>query len=98
MHFASFEQEMINKQMLSHFKSCFEKIYYSSRMGLRKPHSICFEKVLSEQKFNSKETLFIDDSAQHIKGAKSCGIKAVLFPQNGIIQDWLPDIIQQEHR
>ncbi len=98
MHIASFEQEMSNKQMLSHFTSCFEKIYYSSRMGLRKPHSICFEKVISEQQFNSKETLFIDDSSQHIEGAKSCGIKALLFPQNGIIQDWLPDIIQQELR
>ena len=98
IHIASFEQEMSNNRMLTHFKSCFENIYYSSRMGLRKPHSICFEKVLSEQKFNSKEALFIDDSDQHIEGAKSCGIKAVLFPQNGIIQDWLPDIIQQEHR
>ena len=47
IHIASFEQEMSNNQMLTHFKSCFENIYYSSRMGLRKPHSICFEKVLS---------------------------------------------------
>ena len=98
IHIASFEQEMSNNQMLTHFKSCFEKIYYSSRIGFRKPHSICFEKVLSEQQLNPKETLFIDDSAQHIEGAKNCGIKAVLFPQNGIIQDWLPDIIQQELR
>jgi len=98
IHISFFEKEMSDNQMLNHFKSCFEKIYYSSRMGLRKPHSICFEKVLSEQQFNSKETLFIDDSTQHIKGAKNCGINAVLFPQNGIIQDWLPDIIQSEHR
>ena len=96
IHISAFEKEMSNKQLLAQFKSCFEKIYYSSRMGLRKPYSICFEKVLKEQQFNPKETLFIDDSIQHIKGAKNCGIKAVLFPQNGIIQDWFPDIIQQE--
>ena len=98
IHISAFEEEMSHKQLLTQFKSCFEKIYYSSRMGLRKPHAICFEKVLTEQQFNPKETLFIDDSIQHIEGAKGCGIKAVLFPQNGIIQDWLPDIIQQELR
>ena len=98
IHIAAFEEEMSHKQLLTQFKSCFEKIYYSSRMGLRKPHTICFEKVLKEQQINPKETLFIDDSIQHIEGAKGCGIKAVLFPQNGIIQDWLPDIIQQELR
>ena len=98
IHISAFEKDMSNNQMLAHFKSCFEKIYYSSRMGLRKPHAVCFEKVLKEQQINPKETLFIDDSIQHIEGAKNCGIRAVLFPQNGIIQDWLPDIIQQEHR
>ena len=98
IHISAFEEEMSHKQLLTQFKSCFEKIYYSSRMGLRKPHTICFEKVLKEQQINPKETLFIDDSIQHIEGAKGCGIKAVLFPQNGIIQDWLPDIIQQELR
>ncbi len=98
IHISAFEEEMSHKQLLTQFKSCFEKIYYSSRMGLRKPHAICFEKVLKEQQINPKETLFIDDSTQHIEGAKTCGIKAVLFPQNGIIQDWLPDIIQQELR
>ena len=98
IHISAFEKDMSNNQMLAHFKSCFEKIYYSSRMGLRKPHAVCFEKVLKEQQINPKETLFIDDSIQHIEGAKNCGIRAVLFPQNGIIQDWLPDIIQQERR
>lgn len=98
IHISAFEEEMSHKELLTQFKSCFEKIYYSSRMGLRKPHATCFEKVLTEQQFNPKETLFIDDSTQHIEGAKGCGIKAVLFPQNGIIQDWLPDIIQQELR
>ncbi len=94
IHISAFEKEMSKMQLLAPFKSCFEKIYYSSRMGLRKPNSVCFEKVLKEQQFNPKETLFIDDSTQHIEGAKNCGIEAVLFPQNGIIQDWLPDIIQ----
>lgn len=98
IHISAFEKEMSNMQLLAPFKSCFEKIYYSSRMGLRKPNSVCFEKVLKEQQFNPKETLFIDDSTQHIEGAKSCGIEAVLFPQNGVIQQWLPDIIQQELR
>ena len=51
-----------------------EKEYYSCRMGLRKPDPEIFKTVLKEQNLEPGEVLFIDDSIQHIEGARSVGI------------------------
>jgi putative hydrolase of the HAD superfamily len=58
------------------FKSIFQKVYLSHEINLRKPDLEIFEKVLSENNLNPSTTLFIDDSPQHIKGARKAGIYA----------------------
>ncbi|MFT6442539.1 MAG: putative hydrolase of the HAD superfamily [Salibacteraceae bacterium] len=45
-------------------------------MGLRKPDPEIFQVVLNENNLVPKETLFIDDSPQHIASAKTLGIVA----------------------
>ncbi|MES2284698.1 MAG: HAD family phosphatase [Bacteroidota bacterium] len=52
----------------------FEKVYLSYKVGMRKPDAEIFELVLSENNLDPNETLFIDDSIQHIEGAKKLGI------------------------
>ncbi len=54
----------------------FEKMYLSYKLGMRKPGAEIFELVLSENKLNPEETLFIDDSIEHIEGAGKLGIQA----------------------
>lgn len=69
------------------FTQLFEKVYYSHKVGLRKPDREIFEFVLSENNLKGNETLFIDDSLQHIIGATKCGIRAVhLQPPKTIIE------------
>lgn len=53
----------------------FENVYLSYEMGMRKPDAEIFEKVLKENNLDPSETLFIDDSPQHIEGAKKLGIQ-----------------------
>lgn len=57
----------------------FEKTYYSQQMMLRKPNVEIFEKVLAENNLKPEETLFIDDSPQHIAGAKMAGLNTLLM-------------------
>ena len=57
----------------------FEKCYYSHLMGMRKPDAEIFEFVLKEHDLKPSETLFIDDSPQHIETAKLLGIQTVLI-------------------
>lgn len=60
----------------NNFKSIFQKVYFSHELNMRKPDLEIFEKVLTENKLNPAKTLFIDDSPQHIAGAKKAGIHA----------------------
>lgn len=97
IHISKFEAGLAKKNEVKKFYNCFEKVHYSSRLSLRKPKVDCFKKVLNINKLNASETIFIDDSKQHVEGALKCGIKGYLFPQNYTIQGWLPDIIQPKH-
>jgi len=67
------------------FETLFEKQYYSSEIGLRKPNAGCFQYVLKENGLEASETLFVDDSIQHIKGASSLGVRVYhLLPGDDI--------------
>lgn len=60
----------------SNFKSTFQKVYFSHHVNMRKPDVEIFEKVLADNNLNPSTTLFIDDSPQHIEGARRAGIHA----------------------
>ena len=94
IHIKYFEDQLRENNQLPIFKNSFHKIYYSCRMNDRKPELTCFKKVLDENNLIAKNTLFIDDSIQHIKGAQKLGIKTYLMKQNESIIDLFPDIIQ----
>ena len=64
----------------------FEKIYYSHLVKKRKPNKEIFEQVLSENNLNPNETLFIDDSPQHLKTATDMGIQTYLMTYPDTIQ------------
>lgn len=63
------------------FEECFVKAYFSHEMHMRKPHVEAFQRVVSEQGLNPAETLFIDDTARHIEGAKAVGLCTYLLPK-----------------
>ena len=65
----------------------FEKTYYSHLTGKRKPEPEIFELVLQENNLDPAETLFIDDSPQHLAAAQKLGIQTFLMTK--------PDTIQQ---
>jgi FMN phosphatase YigB (HAD superfamily) len=79
IHIKHFETQLEAAGQLDRFKDCFVEVYYSSRIKKRKPEASTFKWVLNEQGLNANEVLFIDDSAQHIEGAKKAGIKAHLL-------------------
>ncbi len=53
----------------------FEHAYLSYEINLRKPDAAIFNYVLHTNKLEPSETLFIDDSIQHIEAAKNLGIQ-----------------------
>lgn len=65
----------------------FEKQYLSFEIGLRKPHKETFEYVIADAGIIKEETLFIDDSVQHVVGAKEAGIDAFHLTDGNTILD-----------
>lgn len=60
----------------------FHYTFLSHELKMRKPHKETFLHVCEQMKVKPDRVLFIDDSRQHIEGAKEAGINAFLFPQN----------------
>ncbi len=65
----------------------FDRIYLSHRVGLRKPDAAIFELVLRENHLKADETLFIDDSPQHIEAAKKLGIQTIHVTEGVTMED-----------
>jgi putative hydrolase of the HAD superfamily len=68
--------------------SYFHKAYYSHRMGKRKPDADIFEQVLEENQLVPEQTLFLDDYAVNIEGAKAVGIKTIHVTSPNLILDY----------
>jgi len=62
----------------------FHKTYYSNLIGKRKPNADAFELLIDEQGLETKKTLFIDDSIQHIEGAKKIGLQTIHLTEKDI--------------
>ncbi|TWR25497.1 HAD family phosphatase [Mucilaginibacter achroorhodeus] len=66
----------------------FEKTYYSHLIGKRKPEIAIFKQVLEENNLKAEETLFIDDSPQHLEAASTLGILTFLMTAPNTIQQF----------
>ncbi len=71
----------------------FEKQYYSFEIGMRKPDVEIYEHVLEENGLKAEETLFIDDSKQHLEGAAKAGLRTYWLKPGETILDVFPVIL-----
>jgi len=67
----------------------FEKDYYSHLMKMRKPNAEIFQFVLDAHDLIPEETLFIDDSAQHIKTAATLGLQTHLLTADETLEGFM---------
>lgn len=91
-HIEAFEKELENVYGIKNFDDYFDKVYYSCRVGMRKPDREIFEHVLRENHLKPSETVFIDDSVQHVQGAGACGINAFILEKNREPEDLLNEL------
>ncbi len=57
------------------FDQLFDKAYFSFDLHLSKPNPEIFEFVLNQHRLVPAETLFIDDTFEHIEAARKLGLK-----------------------
>ena len=59
------------------FDKYFQRCYFSQLMHIRKPKEEGFRKIIAENNLVPADTLFIDDSPQHLVGARACGLQTI---------------------
>lgn len=84
--FSAILKKEFGKDNLSNY---FEKSYYSHLFGMRKPDEDAFRKLLENHQLIARETLFLDDSIQHVEGAKNAGINSIHVNTNGLLKPFL---------
>lgn len=63
-----------NVSFYEDFKNCFDQFYLSHEINLRKPNADIFNFVLTKNKLNAEECLFIDDTIENTQTAQQLGI------------------------
>lgn len=76
IHVPAFEAIIARENGITDFKALFHGAYYSCEIGLRKPDVASFLHVLGTHGADPARTLFIDDSIQHVVGARNAGLHA----------------------
>ena len=74
IHIETFEQKN-GATFYSDFYNCFEKVYFSFEIGMRKPNSEIYKYVLNEHDLQAKRTLFIDDKKENTDAALLLGLQ-----------------------
>ena len=93
IHYDYVHRYLKNEYGMDNNDGLFEKTYYSHLTGKRKPEPEIFEQVLKENNLNPAETLFIDDSPQHLETAKKLGLQTFLMTAPDTIQKFF----EREH-
>ena len=75
IHYEAYTENVKKEHGMDGLEPLFLKTYLSHEIGKRKPDVETFEWVCKDARINPSETLFIDDSLQHIEGAKKIGLK-----------------------
>ena len=74
IHIETFERKN-GVSFYSDFYQCFEKVYFSFEMGMRKPEAEIYKFVLKNHNLSAKHTLFVDDKKENTDAALLLGVQ-----------------------
>lgn len=76
------------------FHECFDAAYFSHLIHCRKPSPEGFAYILQQQKLKPEETLFIDDIAKNLEGARALGIRTYHLAHGTILDLFDPETLE----
>ena len=74
IHIAHFE-DSVGISFYTDFYNCFEKVFYSYEMGMRKPQPEIFTTIINKYDLSPKRTLFVDDKLENTEAAANLGLQ-----------------------
>ncbi|RPD44996.1 HAD family phosphatase [Hymenobacter sediminis] len=88
--------EEINRRLREQYSfehgiaDALDRVFYSQEVGWRKPGEEIFRHALEQMNWKAEETLFIEDSPQHIETARRLGLRTLFLTPPLTLQDALP--------
>lgn len=77
IHLQAVNRELQKKSAHNTLDPYFERAYFSHELRARKPHPETFLRVCRENNLTPSNTLFVDDTEQHILGAQQAGLQTI---------------------
>ncbi|MGI9543984.1 MAG: HAD family hydrolase [Cyclobacteriaceae bacterium] len=87
IHIQQFEQIVEKAYGWSAFESFFDTIYYSHKMGQRKPEPEIFTQLIRTHQLSPEATLFIDDFHENVVSADALGLQTLHVTSPQILID-----------
>ncbi|QKG53021.1 HAD family hydrolase [Hymenobacter sp. BRD67] len=92
--------EAVNRRLAQQYgfqhgiADCLDRVFYSQVVGLRKPGEEIFRHALREMNWQAAETLFIEDSPQHIATARRLGLHVLHLAPPLTLTTALPEALR----
>lgn len=86
IHAQQFNKTLHQSHGIPNIGVFFDRVYYSHKVGIRKPAPQIFELVLNECSFSPQHTLFIDDLEQNTLAAAQLGIQTIWLKEGMTIE------------
>jgi len=93
---ATNQEKYRTQYMLEHmgFKDSFDKVYSSAHLGLKKPATEFFARVVEDMDVDKSAVLFWDDDQRNIDGAREYGIHAEFYTDYGSFREIMRSVYQ----
>src|SRR5690606_32026136 len=88
IHYEAYTQIIQRSLGLTGLDELFNQTFYSHKIGRKKPNPETFAWVLKQINCKANEVIFIDDSIQHVEGAREKGIKSYLHDGEIVEKIW----------
>ncbi|MCX6288032.1 MAG: HAD family phosphatase [Bacteroidetes bacterium] len=80
IHYNKYLDDFSKNYGYTSFGDIFEKTWFSFQIHLQKPTKKIFEYVIRDGNLDPSETLFVDDTIQHIESANNAGLRTYHLP------------------
>ncbi|MGI4734923.1 MAG: HAD family hydrolase [Janthinobacterium lividum] len=95
LHIAEINRRLARQYGFKHgIADCLDRVFYSQEVGLRKPGEEIFRHALREMNWQPADTLFIEDSPQHIATARRLGLRVLHLAPPLTLTTALPEALR----
>ncbi len=91
LHVNAFEANMKKQGIKETLQELFEEVWYSNEIGMRKPHTETYTKLMNSVNIKPEETLFLDDRQENLDGAIKAGLNVQLITDEYTTLDFFKD-------